>query len=115
MFRCGRRCFEELQIEVLSAGLSYDWGQDTSPWQNKLASALAEQLGIAPEEAMLLTDVEPEELTGHSGEMTYGYLFDFSEAAPPLLASKLLKKHGSLQLEVGPWFFDALNGPDVQA
>lgn len=73
-----------------------------------LAQALAEVLGISAAEAEELVGVEPEELTGHSGEMTYGYLFDFTTHASPKLTAKLLKKRGSLQLEVGPSFYDAI-------
>lgn len=54
-------------------------------------------------------DTEVQELSGHSGEMTYGYLFDFTGHASPRLAAKLRKQHGSLQLEVGPEFFETVH------
>lgn len=109
--RCGRRCFEEPEIEVLSGGLSDDWRDDEPPTRT-LAEALAEALSIDVAEAQELTDVEPTELSGQSGEMTYGYLFDFSERASPSLAAKLMAQRGSLQLEVGPSFFEGVRGVD---
>ncbi|MBM2885518.1 hypothetical protein JFK97_14060 [Chromobacterium phragmitis] len=73
-----------------------------------LAQALADELRISASEAEELVDVEVQELTGHSGEMTYSYLFDFTDHASPRLAAKLLKQHGSLQLEVRPEFFETV-------
>ncbi|WP_043360063.1 hypothetical protein [Methyloversatilis universalis] len=73
-----------------------------------LAQALAEKLGISASEAEGLVDAEPQELTGNSGEMTYSYLFDFTNHASPRLRAKLLQKHGSLQLEVVPSFFETV-------
>ncbi len=109
--RCGRRCFEEPAVEVLSGGLDYDWGGDELPTKT-LAEALAEALNIDLADAKELADVEPTELSGHGGEMTYGYLFDFARHASPELAAKLMAQHGSLQLEVQPWFFDGIRGAD---
>ena len=112
MARCGRRCFEPPQVEVLSAGLDYDWGESDDRMadgpQRTLAEALAEELKIDLADADELSDVEAQELTGHSGEMTYGYLFDFTGHASPELATKLMQRHGSLKLEVGPSFFDTV-------
>lgn len=110
--RCGRRCFEAPDIEVTSAGLDYDWGGDEPVPRRTLAQALAEELNIDVAEAEELTDVEPQELTGHSGEMTYSFLFDFAGQVSPQLAARLMAQHGSLQLEVGPSFFEVLRGPD---
>lgn len=84
------------------------WREYQTPPKQTLAQALAEALSISGSEAEELEDVEAQELTGHSGEMTYGYLFDFTDHASPRLAAKLLKQHGSLQLEVGPGFFEAI-------
>lgn len=112
--RCGRRCFDEPAIEVLSAALDQDWGDpdDYSPQKRPLAQALAAELNIEVAEAEELTEVEAQELTGHSSEATYGYLFDFTGQVSPELAARLMTQHGSLQLEVGPSFFEALQGPD---
>lgn len=84
------------------------WREYQSPPSKTLAQALAEKLGISVPDAAQLANVEPQELTGHSGEMTYSYLFDFTDQVSPKLAAKLLKKRGSLRLEVGTEFFDAL-------
>jgi uncharacterized protein YozE (UPF0346 family) len=92
---------------VISA-LREAWREFQSPPKMSLKQALATELGITESEAEELADVEPQELTGHSGEMTYSYLFDFTDCASPKLAAKLRKKHGSLQLEVGPSFFEAV-------
>lgn len=107
--RCGRRCFDEPDVDVQSGGLDYDWGED-EPTTKTLAEALAEALNIDVAEAQELADVEPTELSGQSGEMTYGYLFDFSQHASPELAARLMARHGSLRLEVQPWFFDGIRG-----
>lgn len=84
------------------------WREFQSSPKKTLAQALAAELGITESEAEELADVEAQELTGNSGEMTYSYLFDFTDCASPKLAAKLRKKHGSLQLEVGPWFFEGV-------
>jgi hypothetical protein len=114
MQRLGRRCLGEPEIEVLAAALDQDWSdrEDDEPRPRRsLAQALAEELNIDVVEAEQLTDAEPEALTGNSDEMTYSYLFDFTRHASPALAAKLMKLHGSLQLEVAPWFFDAVEPP----
>ncbi len=113
--RCGLRCFEEAEIEVLSSALDQDWGDpdDTPPATRTLAQALAAELNIEVSEAELLTDVEAQPLTGNSGEMTYSYLFDFSGQVSAELAARLMQQHGSLQLEVGPSFFDTIQRPEV--
>lgn len=84
------------------------WREYQEPTMKTLAQALAEKLGITASEAEGLVDAEPQELTGNSGEMTYSYLFDFTNHASPRLRAKLLEKHGSLQLEVGPSFFETV-------
>lgn len=86
------------------------WREYQAPPKKTLAQALADELNIDVSEAEELTGAEAQELTGHSGEMTYSFLFDFTDHASPKLAAKLLKQRGSLQLEVGPWFFDVLQG-----
>lgn len=113
--RCGRQCFEAVEIEVLSAALDQDWGDpdDYKPREQTLAQALAAELNIEVAEAEQLTDVEAQELSGHSGEMPYGYLFDFAGQVSTELAARLMQQYGSLQLEVGPSFFEALRGPDA--
>lgn len=78
---------------MVSAGLDYDWGDDEPPVKT-LAEALAEALNIEVAEAEELTDVEPTELNSHSGEMPYGYLFDFTDRVSPALAARLMAQHG---------------------
>lgn len=73
-----------------------------------LADALAAELRITRDEAEELVDVEPIELTGHSGDGAYGYEFDFTDRASPKLAAKLLRKRRSLKVQVGPWFYDGI-------
>jgi hypothetical protein len=116
MQRQGRRCFGPPQIRVHSADLDQDWGdddnQDDGPPMRTLAHALAHELGIGVTEARELADAQPQELSGSSGDMTYGYLFDFTEHASPPLAAKLLNKRGSQKLEVGPGFFEGIVDDD---
>lgn len=111
---CGLRCFEAPDVEVLSAGLEQDWGDedyDHRPTRTK-AQALAEELAIEVEEAEELVDAEAIEDTGSSGEMVYGYVFDFTDHASPELAAKLMRQRGSLQLRVGPTFFEDIRDSD---
>lgn len=111
--RLGRRCFESPEVEVLSAALDRDWGDDEGSAPVKsMAEALAEELGISVPEAEELANAEPMELTGHSGESFSGYAFDFTQHASPKLAAKLMKQRGSLQLRVGPWFYDGVRNAD---
>lgn len=111
--RLGRHCFAETDIDIVKAALDYGWSEpdpedENQPPPRTLAQALAEALGIEPFEAAQLADAEAQELTGHSGDMTYGYLFDFADHASSQLADKLLARNGSLQLEVGPNFFEGI-------
>lgn len=111
--RLGRHCFAEAEIDIVKAALDYGWSDpdledEDQPPTRTLAQALAEELGIEPFEAEQLANVEPQELTGHGGDMTYGYLFDFSDHASPQIAGKLLARNDSLQLEVGPNFFEGI-------
>lgn len=89
------------------------WREFQTPRKKTLEQALAEELSISVSEAEELVDVEPQELTGQSGEMTYSYLFDFTNHASPKLTAKLLKNRGSLLLEVGPWFFETVRNQTV--
>lgn len=121
MYRCGRRCFERPEFDVVSSGLDYDWGDHDDagpePGARTLPQEFAERLGIEVEEAQQLVDAEPEELTSHTGEITTGYRYDFTDHASPELASKLIAMHGSLQLTLEPWIQEDLshgaNAPDL--
>ena len=113
--RLGRRCFEAPEVEVLSAALDDNWSDsvhgDFAPVKT-MAEALAEELRISVPEAEELAHAEPMKLTGHSGESFSGYEFDFTQNASPKLAAKLMKQRGSLQLRVGPWFYDGVRNAD---
>lgn len=121
VYRCGRRCFERPEFDVVSSGLDYDWGDPdetgTGPGARSLAQEFAERLSIDVGEAQQLVDAEPEELTSHTGEITTGYRYDFTDHASPELAAKLIALHGSLQLTVEPWIQEDLsrgaNAPDL--
>lgn len=103
--RVGRVAISAPEFHLKSAELDYDWGDNDEPKKISLAQALAEQLDITPEESEELDDVEPMPVEGHDGAI-FEYVFDFEDAVSPELRSKLLVKHGSLQLRVPPWFFD---------
>jgi uncharacterized protein YozE (UPF0346 family) len=77
-----------------------------------LADTLAAALKITRAEAEELVDVEPQEVTGHSGDGVYGFEFDFTGHASPKLAAKLMQKHRSLKIRVGPWFYDGIQDGD---
>lgn len=103
--RVGRVAIAEPEFQLGSAKLDYNWdGEDDGP-KVSLAQALADELGITPEEAEELVDVEPQAIEGND-DVVHGYVFDFSEVVSPELRAKLLAKHGSLQARVQPWFFD---------
>lgn len=104
--RVGRVAISEPEFHLESAKLDYNWDGDADePPKVPLAQALAEELGITPEEAEDLVDVEPHAIEGND-DMVFGYVFDFSEVVSPDLRAKLLAKHGSLQAQVSPSFFD---------
>ena len=71
-----------------------------------MSEAYAELLGLELHEVDDLADVVAMPLDGNSGEMVYGYLLDFTDAASPEVAKKILQRHSSLRIEVGPSFFD---------
>ena len=73
-----------------------------------LVDAFADELRITKTEAEELVDAEPQELVGHSDDGFYGFEFDFTEHASPKLAAKLMKRHKSLKIRVGPWFYDGV-------
>lgn len=107
--RSGRRCFGSVDCEVTKASLDTNWGDDDhdgEPPVRSVSEAYAELLGLELHEVGDLADVEAMPLDGNSGEMIYGYLIDFTDAASPEMAKKILKRHPSLRIEVGPSFFD---------
>lgn len=114
--RLGRCCFAPPEVEVSRAALDYNWsdsgeGDDGPPMRSR-TQAFAELLGLQPDEVGSLVDVEPQPLDGHSGEMVYGYLLDFEGFASPEIAARIVARHGSLRVEVGPAFFDTVFDDD---
>lgn len=105
--RTGKVSISEPICDVVAAGLDRNWGDDDEFETPKvsLAQALADETGLSVQEAEELVDAEAIPNESNDG-MFYGYVFDFSDCAPPTTAAKLEAKYGSLQLEVAPWFFE---------
>jgi len=113
--RYGRQCFGSVDCEVTKAALDTNWGDDDhdgEPPMRSTSEAYAELLGLELHEVGDLADVEAMPLDGSSGEMIYGYLIDFTDAASPEMAKKILQRHSSLRIEVGPGFFDNVRSDD---
>lgn len=116
--RLGLRCFGEPEIDITKAALDYGWSdpgpddREDGPPVRSLAEAYAELLGLEPHVAEGLVDVEPQALDGSSGEMVYSLLLDFEGHASPEIAAKILDRHGSLQIEVWPGFFENVRDDD---
>lgn len=102
--RVGRVCIAEPIFEV-NAKLDFGWGDEDIPPKVPLSQALAEELGIELSEAEELVDAEPLAVESND-DLVYRYTYDFSLFASPAVAKKLIAKHGSLQIDVPPWFFD---------
>jgi hypothetical protein len=120
--RFGQRCFGALEVLVHRARLGDRWrglddldhAEDGPPLVTR-TNALAELLGLEPAEVGALIDVDPEAQTGSSGEMVYGYVLDFEPLASPEVAARIRARHGSLQVEVGPGYFDNVVDDDWPA
>lgn len=89
--RLGRLCFGSVDCQVTKAVLDQDWGDDDheeGPPVRSRSQAYAELLGLELHEVGNLVDVEAEPQDGHSGEMVYSYMLDFTDfASPEVLAS----------------------------
>lgn len=107
--RTGKLCIAEPVCIVKKADLDWRWSSDEEGEEYipriSLAQALAIELDIELGEAEELVDSEVI-TNASSDDLIYGHIFDFSRDASPELAKKLMDKHGSLSLEVPPWFFD---------
>lgn len=113
--RLGRQCFGSVDCQVTKAELDTNWGGDDydgEPPPRSVSEAYAELLGLDLHEVGNLADVEAMELDGSSGEMVYGYLLDFTDHATPEIAQKILLRHSSLRIEVGPGFFEGVRNDD---
>lgn len=113
--RLGSQCFGSVDCQVTKAELDTNWGDDDydgEPPPRSVSQAYAELLGLELHEVGNLADVEAMELDGSSGEMVYGYLLDFTDYASPEIAQKILRRHSSLRIEVGPGFFEGVRSDD---
>lgn len=113
--RLGSQCFGSVDCQVTKAELDTNWGDDDydgEPPPRSVSQAYAELLGLELHEVGNLADVEAMELDGSSGEMVYGYLIDFTDYASPEIAQKILRRHSSLRIEVGPDFFEGVRSDD---
>lgn len=113
--RLGSQCFGSVDCQVTNAELDTNWGDDDydgEPPPRSVSQAYAELLGLELHEVGNLADVEAMELDGSSGEMVYGYLLDFTDYASPEIAQKILRRHSSLRIEVGPDFFEGVRSDD---
>lgn len=113
--RLGLQCYGSVDCQVVKAELNTNWvgdDHDGEPPSRSVSEAYAELLGLELHEVGDLVDVEAMELDGNSGEMTYGYLLDFTDYASPEVTKKILQRHASLRIEVGPSFFDHVRSDD---
>lgn len=106
----GQACFGQVLVLVSQAKMDFlsEEDYDFKPPRRLKSEVYSELLGIHVDDLGALADVDPEELTGNSGDMTYGYLLDFEESATPEQAEVILRHHGSLTIEVSPSFFEGV-------
>lgn len=113
--RPGRQCFGEVDCQVIKAELDWSWAdgefEDGPPMRSE-SHAYAELLGLDLNEVGDLVNVEAQPRSGHSGDMVYSYILDFTDHASPEVAQKILRRHSSLRIEVGPGFFDDVRSDD---
>jgi len=104
----GQACFGRVSVVVSQAKMDFPLEEDYDfePPRRPQSEIYSELLGIHVDDLGALADVEPEELTGHTGDMSYGYLLNFEESATPEQAEMILRRHGSLMIEVPPLFFE---------
>lgn len=108
----GQACFGQVSVVVSQANMDFPGEEDDEfePSRHSRSEVYSELLGIHVDDLGALADVEPEALTGNSGEMTYAYLLDFEESATPEQAEIILRHQGSLRIEVPPSVIeDAVN------
>ena len=113
--RLGRHCFGSVDCQVTNADLDMDWGgddhEDGQPVRS-MSQAYADLLGLDLHEVGNLVDVDAEPQDGNSGEMVYSYILDFTDYASPEVARKILQRHASLRIQVGPDFFENVRSDD---
>jgi hypothetical protein len=113
--RLGCQCFGPLDCQITKAKLDTNWSDDAyedGPPVRSVSQAYADLLGLDLHEVGNLVDVEAEPRDGHSGEMIYSYILDFTDYASPQLTEKILRRHSSLRIEVSSNFFEDVRGDD---
>lgn len=114
--RLGRRSFGDAIFNVTKAELDESFAlhgedEDLLPIRS-MSQAISDLLGIPVAALQSLANVEAQEQSGSSGDMVYGYVLDFQGLATPGQKKKILARHGSLQVEVGPSFFEGIRSDD---
>jgi hypothetical protein len=89
-------------------GLDSDYLHDEPPTRTR-AEIYAEITGLDLIDAELIAYIEPQEDTGSTGDMTYGYYIDFSDIDYPEIKAKILENRGTLIFHEGPNFLDGLS------
>jgi len=113
--RLGQRVFGSSGFQVSNASLDMDWDGDPDndkPPMISTTQAYADLFGFEPDEVGNLADVEVQENTSSTGEITTGYTLDFTDLATPEQATKILEKFGSLIVKVDPLFFQNVRDDD---
>lgn len=110
--KLAKQLFGGFSFQMVNAKLDQDWSMDPEDYTPTvtLAEAYAELTGISLEDAEKIDYVEPEELTGSSGDMTYGYLIDFSDIDFPDIKAKIQELNSTLVFEEGPGFMENIRG-----
>lgn len=100
---------------MIKADLDKDWGdndQEDGPPMRSMYQAYADLLGLDLHEVGNLVEVEAELQDGHSGEMIYSYILDFTDYASPEVAREILQHHALLRIKVGPDYFENVRSND---
>lgn len=103
MERLGRRLIGDVVIEFERVS-RHD--PDDGPMLVPRARAYAQLLGLSLHLTQELDNVHEEPDTGNSGEGSYGYVIDFTDADPEHVVQAIQAKHGTLSFNVEPNFFD---------
>jgi len=111
--RLGICCFSEEDAFVSEARLDRNWSDDADedeegPLPRSKAELYADLLHLELHEAQTLVDAPVAQLDGSSGDMSYGFIIDFTEHASPEIVEKILLHHDSLCIEVWPGFFESM-------
>lgn len=77
-----------------------------------MPKALADLFGPELHEVGNLDDVDRQARDGSSGDMVYSHVLDFTDLATPEVAAKIVRRFGSLQVEVNLNFVDDVRDGD---